>query len=662
MKRELYSTSLFKAKGSGTIYNNENKELFKFENELTYEAKKQIIHLITGHPARRLNGINQIGLLCYRLDKDHPQVSDSTTTQSLSGDMDNFTGEDPSANANKQFIHGVVNATQSEGKLRKFGRLINGDTTAGIYTDYGMAIGRTEIASNTETIGEAYQNTTNKTGKFASAITIGFSNVGLGQDQVTAHGGGDPKWLIWTDFNGSGSDTSGNASVRGDFMIPGSGSTDGYEHTSGLVEADLDTAKVVCISSANWNITHAISGETAQTLGHLPSGERCILVGAYLMDHTYISDQGAMMQPNPENGGDLPITGVSDVGTAVDHDQMGTVRVMNLDIKQKTASVSQLAVDERHETFHDVFWKEQSVFAGKYLIEGESGASLTQITDQDTIKGTYSIDFTPTSGKFGRPSIGSAWPQLNGARIGTKVLPTFMNGGVGGNYSSESYPLAIGSCDWSTAIASTYWNLNADGNDAWLNNSDWGDGTEANPDPHDRVHKEFGNYEWLEVDKTNTDGLTSVPNLMPGRLSHVAVTNTNGDIVAIKKVSPEATDDGVTWTTGVDDPMFNNGAGQGSGEYANECVVDFGQISSGNIANKVYFYCGLETEADGGCTLPALTQNVAHDATTPAIGAMYPIHVTEMISGSYDGSATTASLDPWNDGDALIINFKIKWG
>ena len=50
MKKVYYSTSLFKAKGRGEIYNNHNEKILEFENDLTWTSKKDIINLICGQP------------------------------------------------------------------------------------------------------------------------------------------------------------------------------------------------------------------------------------------------------------------------------------------------------------------------------------------------------------------------------------------------------------------------------------------------------------------------------------------------------------------------------------------------------------------------------------------------------------------------------------
>ena len=72
MKKVYYSTSLFKAKGRGEIYNNHNEKILEFENDLTWTSKKDIINLICGqpldvgtYPTAKLKSLNEISLICY---------------------------------------------------------------------------------------------------------------------------------------------------------------------------------------------------------------------------------------------------------------------------------------------------------------------------------------------------------------------------------------------------------------------------------------------------------------------------------------------------------------------------------------------------------------------------------------------------------------------
>ena len=665
MKQEFYSTSLVEAKGRGEIYK-DNVKILDFENDLTFIAKKDIINLICGKTGgtgagmfsskTKLQSLNQIGLVCLRIDKDHNNgASPSSNAQTLKaftnaptaseGEMNMFTGDGQlggssvDSDMSKQFAHG------GSSMLRKFGRCINGDELVDRDGGEGFGIGRPSLSS-----ANAYLDKKDTTSKFSSSLTVGFNDVTFGFTTLTENG--TEEHLVWSDLYGSGGDDSSQLSH---FIGVGTGANDGYGQTSGLIETDLIAGKTLIQYRTDWVVAGSgASAQTAQQLGHLLVGERCILVGAYLMEHTASNTTLQGGQIGDVDGGD----------NSTVYNTLGSTRVFNLDVKQYASALNKTGSEQQLETYHDVYNTQWRMFAGKYLTEQSASTDVVQISPDDTVKGTYTIDFTPAIGKFGNPNMNNdVWsdPGLNCARLGTLTLPNIV--GTADNGGTPE-PGVQGCCDWSVALAQKFFAISA--------NAGWEDGVPKTSNPTgtkpEKLVDEFTTQEWFEARHANQDGDSSTESLMAGKITHVAVANSSGYLEAVVDVTVATDSPEAVWDYDVDSDI--------SGTYSNTCAVDFGNLGAGAIKNRLFFYSG-GTGLEGGNHVPLVGDPLDHEATSyqngtdlpvdangnKLVGGMFPIHVSSLIAEDFDGTPhTEANIPTWNPGDKLIINFKIQWG
>jgi len=266
---------------------------------------------------------------------------------------------------------------------------------------------------------------------------------------------------------------------------------------------------------------------------------------------------------------------------------------------------------------------------------------------------------TPSSGKFGNPTLESdVWNSLNCARLGTSLVPSIV---VGADNGGLPEPGVKGCCDWSVALAQQFWAISS--------SMPWATGTPSSAGSSDKSQKlvdEFTTQEWSTSKVSNQDGLESTPaNLMPGRITHVAVADNLDFLCSVKEVSNSG---GVgVWENDVDPAS--------GGDYSNTCQVDFGNIDKPGIKNRLFFYsAGNVASADiGGNHTPLVGDPINHEVTVDANGVplggdglrggMFPIQVTKLKEIDFDEVDIVEDTIPsWNPKDKLIVNFKIQWG
>ena len=78
--------------------------------------------------------------------------------------------------------------------------------------------------------------------------------------------------------------------------------------------------------------------------------------------------------------------------------------------------------------------------------------------------------------------------------------------------------------------------------------------------------------------------------------------------------------------------------------------------------NRLFFYSAGNADV-GGNYVPAVGNTITLNESAP-VGGMFPIHVSYLRPGNFDGSddQDNSNIPSWNPKDKLVINFKIQWG